>query len=75
MQFIIRERQITERIDFGIDFVQKRTKMNPRRTALETILHIGLRKLMQHTLLHGELIEIGVQKGFNDQNSTFIFMS
>ena len=48
-------------IDFSVDLIFIRQQVNAFVSTTETILDVCTRKLMQHALHHGELIEVGIQ--------------
>jgi len=61
-ELIFGEVKAAEIVDLRIDFFHKRRKVNPRRSALESVLHFCRRKLVQYALLHRELVEIRVEE-------------
>ena len=65
-EFLLPEVETAERIDFRLQFGKEGTQIDARRSALEAVGHFGRRKLMQHALLHRELVEIRVEQGLND---------
>ena len=58
-----------EVVDLGRDLVDHRTKVDAGRTALEAVLDLGGRELVQHALLHREFVEVRVEERLNDHES------
>ena len=65
-EFLLPEVETAERIDFRLKFGKEGTQIDAGRSALEAVGHFGRRELMQHALLHRELVEIRVEQGLND---------
>ncbi len=66
VEFVGFELQGAEGVEFGVDLAQPRHQIDPGRAAFEAVLHLRAGKVMQHHLHHGELVEVGVEQGFDD---------
>ena len=56
VEFILFEVQRAEIVEFLIDVRQNGLQVRPWVSALKFVFNMGTRKLMQHTLHHGELV-------------------
>ena len=65
-KFVVFKVQAAKRLNFASNFVHIGRQIDTRISALETILDLGTRKLMQNHLHHGEFVEVGVQQTGND---------
>src|SRR3989338_7143049 len=65
-QFGILELQATQRPDPVADFVGKRRQLHAGVAALEFVFDLRPRKLVQHDLHHGELVQVGVEQAGDD---------
>ena len=74
-EFLLPEVETAERIDFRLKFGKEGTQIDAGRSALEAVGHFGRRELMQHALLHRELVEIRVEQGLNDHCPSLIQIS
>ena len=69
-QFLILKTQAAETANFLPDVIGMGRQVHPGVAALEAVLHLGARKLVQHHLHHGELVQVGVQKAGDDHGVT-----
>ena len=65
-ELVGRELEAAERADLVADLADVRGQVDARVAAAEPVLHLRTRKLMQHHLHHGELVEVCVQQTGND---------
>ena len=65
-KLLLRETQRTQMADFLANLLHIRRQPDARVAALEAVLHLRARKLVQHHLHHGELVQIGIEQAFND---------
>ena len=61
-ELVFGEVKAAEIVDLRIDLIHEGREVDSRRAALESVLHCCSRKLMQHALLHRELVEIRVEE-------------
>ena len=61
-ELVFGEVEPAEIVDLRIDLIHEGREVHSRRAALESVLHFRSRKLMQHALLHRELVEIRVEE-------------
>lgn len=66
IELVLLHRQRTQVLDFLSNLIDIRTQIHTFGTATKAILHVGVRKLMQHALHHRELIEVGIEKRINN---------
>ena len=59
-QLGILKAQLAQRANFFTNFVDVRGQLNARIAALEAVLHLCARELMQHHLHHREFIQVGI---------------
>jgi hypothetical protein len=58
--------QFAQLADLVADLVHVRRQLHAGRPALELVFDLRARKLVQHRLHHGELVQVGVEQALND---------
>lgn len=69
IQLVFLHRKRTQMLNFLSNLIRIRTQIHPFGSATEAIFHVGVRELMQHTLHHRELVEVGIEKRLNNHGS------
>ena len=69
IELVLLHRQRAQVLDFLSNLIRIRTQIHPFGSATEAIFHVGVRELMQHTLHHRELVEVGIEKRLNNHGS------
>ncbi len=54
--------------DLALDLGDVRRQVDAWRAALEPVLDLRFRKMMQHDLHHGELVQVRVEQRVNDHS-------
>jgi hypothetical protein len=57
---------LAQRANFVSNLIRKLGQVDTGVAALEFVLHLGTRKLVQHHLHHGEFVEVGVEEAGDD---------
>jgi len=66
IELVLREAQPAKRTDLVTDLVHVRREIEAGIAALEAVFDLRARKVMQHHLHHGELVEVGVEQRMDD---------
>ena len=66
VELALAKAQRAQVLDLFADLVDQAGQRNARVAALEAVLHLRARKVMQHHLHHGELVQIGVEQRVDD---------
>ena len=59
-QLRILKAQLAQRADFFTDFIDVGSQLHAGVAALEAVLHLCARELMQHHLHHREFVQVGI---------------
>ena len=64
---MVAETQLAQIGDPGADLLEVRREVDALGAALEHVLDLRAREMMQHDLHHGELVQVGVEQRLDDQ--------
>ena len=68
VQLVVHEAQTAELADLAADLVDVGRELHPGRAALVLVFHLRTRKLVQHGLHHGELVQVGIEQALDDHD-------